>query len=189
VPAAHDTIGAIKADAITGIERAAEFSALKDARISALNGLNEPWWKAVLLSRKMTPSSRFARFEEAADLQDSLPYTEPPFWYYPLRKTLATALGACEPARRSGGSIPARLERAPNNGWSYYGHVELGETPMPLAKQRPSSRKPGSATAHCCGSRSFGCRRINRACGRHCGREEMASLIRHPGSDLDVAEG
>ena len=89
---AHDTIGAIKADAITGIERAAEFSALKDASISALNGLNEPWWKAVLLSRKMTPSSRFARFEEAADLQDSLPYTEPPYWYYPLRKTLAAAL-------------------------------------------------------------------------------------------------
>lgn len=40
----------------------------------------------------MTPSSGFARFEEAADLQDSLPYTGPPFWYYPVRQTLAAAL-------------------------------------------------------------------------------------------------
>ena len=32
------------------------------------------------------------RFERAAALQDALPYTEPPYWYYPMRQSLAAAL-------------------------------------------------------------------------------------------------
>ena len=32
------------------------------------------------------------RFERAAALQDGLPYMEPPYWYYPVRQSLAVAL-------------------------------------------------------------------------------------------------
>ena len=32
------------------------------------------------------------RFARAAALQDALPYTEPPYWYYPIRQSLAAAL-------------------------------------------------------------------------------------------------
>lgn len=33
-----------------------------------------------------------AHFKAAAELQDSLPYMEPPFWYYPARQSLGAAL-------------------------------------------------------------------------------------------------
>jgi tetratricopeptide (TPR) repeat protein len=66
-----------------------------------------------------------SEFEKAATLQDSLNYMEPPYWYYPVRQSLAAALvqakrydAAAEQFRRS-------LMRAPNNAWSYYGLVEL----------------------------------------------------------------
>ena len=33
-----------------------------------------------------------ARFTEAVAAQDALPYTEPPFWYYPTRQSLGASL-------------------------------------------------------------------------------------------------
>ena len=35
---------------------------------------------------------RHRAFRRAAALQDALPYTEPPYWYYPIRQSLAAAL-------------------------------------------------------------------------------------------------
>ena len=40
-------------------------------------------------------------FEEAVSLQDALPYTEPPFWYYPTRQSLGARLASDRPAKRS----------------------------------------------------------------------------------------
>jgi predicted Zn-dependent protease len=65
------------------------------------------------------------RFEEAAALQDALAYTEPPYWYYPVRQSLAAALlqaGRLADAERE---FLAALKRAPANGWSYYGLSQL----------------------------------------------------------------
>ena len=74
-----------------------------------------------------------ARFERAAELQEALPYTEPPYWYYPIRQSLAAALlqaGRYADAERQ---FQRALARAPANGWSYYGLAELykarGTTP------------------------------------------------------------
>ena len=33
-----------------------------------------------------------AALREAAAIQDALPYMEPPYWYYPVRQTLAAVL-------------------------------------------------------------------------------------------------
>ena len=60
-------------------------------------------------------------FKEAVALQDTLPYTEPPFWYYPTRQTLGHALltkGSYKEALRV---FKKDLEDYPRNGWSYYG--------------------------------------------------------------------
>jgi tetratricopeptide (TPR) repeat protein len=62
-----------------------------------------------------------AFFEEAATLQDGLRYTEPPFWYYPVRQTLAAALLQAGRLDEAEAQFKRALERAPNNGWSYYG--------------------------------------------------------------------
>jgi tetratricopeptide (TPR) repeat protein len=65
------------------------------------------------------------RFERAAALQDTLAYTEPPYWYYPVRQSLAAALlqaGRYSEAERQ---FQRALRRAPSSGWSYYGLAEL----------------------------------------------------------------
>jgi tetratricopeptide (TPR) repeat protein len=60
-------------------------------------------------------------FEEAVGLQDSLPYTEPPFWYYPTRQSLGEAL--MKAARYTDAEAVYRrdLEQYPHNGWSMAG--------------------------------------------------------------------
>ena len=69
-----------------------------------------------------------ASFEEAAALQDGLPYTEPPFWYYPVRQTLAAALLQAGRLDEAEAQFKRALERAPNNGWSYYGLAKVYAT-------------------------------------------------------------
>jgi tetratricopeptide (TPR) repeat protein len=66
-----------------------------------------------------------ARFEEAAALQDGLPYMEPPYWYYPVRQSLGAALVQAGRLDEAEDQFRRALKRAPNNGWSYYGLSEL----------------------------------------------------------------
>ena len=66
-----------------------------------------------------------AQFEQAATLQDALPYMEPPYWYYPVRQTLGAALMQTGRLDEAEEQFRWALKRAPNNGWSYYGLAEL----------------------------------------------------------------
>jgi len=66
-----------------------------------------------------------AQFEQAAALQDALPYMEPPYWYYPVRQTLAAALVQAGRLDEAEDQFRRALKRAPSNGWSYYGLSEL----------------------------------------------------------------
>ena len=63
-------------------------------------------------------------FEEAVTLQDALPYTEPPFWYYPTRQSLGAALLASDRADEAQAVFEADLEQYPMNGWSMFGLAE-----------------------------------------------------------------
>ena len=65
------------------------------------------------------------RFERAAALQDALPYTEPPYWYYPIRQSFAAALLQAGRYAEAERQFQRALTRAPANGWSYYGLAEL----------------------------------------------------------------
>ena len=65
------------------------------------------------------------KFERAAALQDALPYTEPPYWYYPIRQSLAAALLQAGRYAEAEQQFQRALSRAPSNGWSYYGLAEL----------------------------------------------------------------
>lgn len=60
-------------------------------------------------------------FREAVQLQDDLPYTEPPHWYYPVRQSLGATLlqlGQPDEAERA---FRKALEQFPNNAWALYG--------------------------------------------------------------------
>lgn len=63
-------------------------------------------------------------FEEAVALQDALPYTEPPFWYYPTRQSLGAALLASNRLAEAQAVFEADLEQYPMNGWSMFGLAE-----------------------------------------------------------------
>jgi tetratricopeptide (TPR) repeat protein len=115
------------ASAIETIERTADFKLLKDSGIPAQEVLRIA--RTVILARvaqaKGDYRTAIIRFERAAALQDALAYTEPPYWYYPIRQSLAAALLQAGRYAEAERQFQRALSRAPANGWSYYGLAEL----------------------------------------------------------------
>ena len=60
-------------------------------------------------------------FEVAVQIQDSLPYMEPEYWYYPVRQSLGATLLMAGRAEDAVTTFQAALIEAPNNGWALYG--------------------------------------------------------------------
>jgi tetratricopeptide (TPR) repeat protein len=63
-------------------------------------------------------------FERAVRLQDTLPYMEPPFWYYPTRQSLGAALVMAGRPAEAAPVLEAALVESPNNGWVLFGLAE-----------------------------------------------------------------
>ena len=66
-------------------------------------------------------------YQVAVEIQDKLPYMEPPYWYYPVRQSLGAALlraGRAEDARMA---FQKALIEAPNNGWALFGLMQAQE--------------------------------------------------------------
>ena len=73
-------------------------------------------------------SEAIASFKEAVTIQDTLPYTEPPFWYYPTRQTLGHALLMNKSFEDAALVFERDLKDYPRNGWSYFGlHIAENE--------------------------------------------------------------
>ncbi len=68
-----------------------------------------------------------ARFTEAVAGQDALPYTEPPFWYYPTRQSLGAALLKAGKPAEAEAVYRKDLEAYPHNGWSTFGLAQALE--------------------------------------------------------------
>ncbi|HBH88686.1 tetratricopeptide repeat protein [Ponticaulis sp.] len=64
-----------------------------------------------------------AAFESAVALQDTLPYMEPPFWYYPTRQSLGEAFMAADRFTDAEAIYRRDLELFPRNGWSTFGLI------------------------------------------------------------------
>ena len=65
-----------------------------------------------------------SHFRTAVAAQDELPYTEPPFWYYPTRHSLGKALLAAGKAEEAEAVYRRDLEDYPRNGWAMFGLME-----------------------------------------------------------------
>lgn len=59
--------------------------------------------------------------EAARDIEDALPYDEPPGWHAPVRHTLGAMLLEADRAADAESAYRAELRRNPENGWSLYG--------------------------------------------------------------------
>jgi tetratricopeptide (TPR) repeat protein len=66
-------------------------------------------------------------FADAAEIQDRLPYMEPPFWSYPVHQSLGAALLAQGKAEEAQAAFRAALQRSPNNGWAAAGLLKAAE--------------------------------------------------------------
>jgi len=116
-----------EADAIAALERATDFSLLKASGVPGEEVMRLA--RSVIQGRVAQAQGNLVvaitRFEEASALQDALPYTEPPYWYYPVRQTLAAALLQAGRLPEAEDQFQRALKRAPANGWSYYGLLQV----------------------------------------------------------------
>jgi tetratricopeptide (TPR) repeat protein len=63
-------------------------------------------------------------FTQAVTEQDTLPYTEPPFWYYPTRQSLGQALIQAKEFAAAEQVYREDLQAYPKNGWSMFGLIQ-----------------------------------------------------------------
>ena len=71
-------------------------------------------------------------YREAAAIEDTIPYLEPPWWYYPVRQSLGAALFRAGRHEEAKAAFMAALARSPNNGWALYG---LAQTERALGRR------------------------------------------------------
>jgi tetratricopeptide (TPR) repeat protein len=79
-------------------------------------------------------------FRVAVQIQDSIPYMEPPYWYYPVRQSLGAALLAAGRNEEAQAVFQRALVDAPNNGWALFGLMQA-ETAQGDAAGAEATRK------------------------------------------------
>ncbi|PWG02057.1 tetratricopeptide repeat protein [Sphingosinicella humi] len=109
--------------ALRAIRDGQDFQPMMDQGVPARDLLNLA--DAAAQARFAYASGRYDEairlYQQAAAIEDQLPYMEPPFWYYPVHQSLGAALyraGRYDEARNA---FMKALAEAPNNGWALYG--------------------------------------------------------------------
>jgi tetratricopeptide (TPR) repeat protein len=135
-----------RGDLAAAAEEARAIEALEGADYAALNAAGVPAADVVRLAREVIGGriaqaegkrdAAISAFERAAEIQDRLPYMEPPYWYYPVRQSLAAALLQAGRLDESERQFRLSLRRGPNSGWTYFGLAELAKARGDAAAQR-----------------------------------------------------
>src|SRR4029077_3919802 len=155
--------GKAEANAIDTLERTADFSPLKTAGIPASEVLQlaRTVVEGRLAQADSDSNKAIERFEQAATLQDALPYTEPPYWYYPVRQSLAVALMQAGRLEAAGQKFRLAVGPAPDTWRSRTRRTMAGRitgscsstrratTRPPRERRKPSLPRPGSAIGPC----------------------------------------
>lgn len=74
-----------------------------------------------IAAAKRDDAAAVAALEAAIELQDSLPYSEPPPFFFPVRQALGAVLLAQGKAKQAEAVYREDLRRYPKNGWSLLG--------------------------------------------------------------------
>jgi tetratricopeptide (TPR) repeat protein len=124
-----------RGDLAAAATEARALEALERADYAVMNAAGVPAGDVVRLAREVVEgriaqargdrSAAIAAFERAANIQDRLPYMEPPYWYYPVRQSLAAALLQAGRLDEAEDQFLLALRRAPNSGWATFGLAEL----------------------------------------------------------------
>lgn len=114
-------------DALAEIARTADFTGLSAAGIPAPDIVRIA--QAVLTARIAQAEGEYgkaaASLEKAAVLQDRLPYMEPPYWYYPVHRSLGAARFLSGDLAAAERELQASLRAAPNDAWALWGLSEV----------------------------------------------------------------
>jgi tetratricopeptide (TPR) repeat protein len=126
--AAGDTNGArAEAAAIAQLAESSDFTDIISGGVPAKDVLQLA--QQVVLARIAQASGDLAgatkHFHAAVALEDNLPYSEPPYWYYPTRQSLGAMQLLAGDASQAEETFRASLARTPNNGWALYGLMEV----------------------------------------------------------------
>ncbi|MEO0881679.1 MAG: hypothetical protein AAFY34_03000 [Pseudomonadota bacterium] len=104
----------------------ADLTALEDGGVPATGVLDLS--RHTVLARAAAADGDYktavAHMEEAVALQDSFPYTEPPYWYYPAKQTLAAMVLRAGDGERAEQLFTETLVYSPNNAYAYFGLAE-----------------------------------------------------------------
>lgn len=99
-----------------------ELVVLRRADISdTLVGIAANLVRAGMAKQRGDGDEEIKQLREAVAAQLSLPYSEPPFWHYPIRQSLGTALLRHGDANAAAEVFAADLGEFPENGWSLHG--------------------------------------------------------------------
>ncbi|MEN3975064.1 tetratricopeptide repeat protein [Emcibacter sp. SYSU 3D8] len=115
-----------EAKAIAGIRASADMTALVNANVPVADILQVA--ERVVAARAAQARGDYAasavQLRAAIAIEDTIPYTEPPYWYYPLRQTLGAVLLQAGETGKAVQAFREALIRSPNNGWALYGLKE-----------------------------------------------------------------
>ena len=67
------------------------------------------------------PDDAAAIYRKAIEIENKLPYQEPPYWYFPVRQSLGAALFLAGRHDEASQAFRDALARSPRNGWALYG--------------------------------------------------------------------
>ncbi|WP_374657528.1 tetratricopeptide repeat protein [Phenylobacterium sp.] len=80
---------------------------------------------AVARGRLATAQGRYGEavdhYRKAVAIEATLPYQEPPYWYYPVNQSLGAALFLAGRPAEASEAFRAALAQTPRNGWALYG--------------------------------------------------------------------
>lgn len=140
---AGDVTGALaEADAIAKLEQANDFGNLVGGGVPARQVLQvaQHVVRARIAQASKDSAGAISHFRTAVALADTLAYSEPPYWYYPIRQSLGAVLllaGDLDNAERV---LRESLVGAPNNGWALFALIEVykqrGDEPSAQAAKR-----------------------------------------------------
>ena len=130
-------------DILAMIERDGDFKAVKDWDIPGKEIVQTARHVALgcLADARGDLQTAIKAYEDAVFVQDTLPYTEPPHWYYPVRQSLGAALlraGRLEDAEKS---FRESLAQTPSNGWALQGLMEVYRKRGDLAALKAAQKR------------------------------------------------
>lgn len=114
-------------DAIGAIERSADFKPFAEWNVPAREIVRTAHAVAGgrLADARGDLPAAIRAYQQAVTLQDALPYTEPPHWYYPVRQSLGAAQLRAGQLDEAEQTFRASLARTPSNGWALRGLMEV----------------------------------------------------------------